>query len=140
MNQETLSHKEVARKISWTLVFLLYSGAIFYFSIRPIQEGVPVIGITGMDKLVHAGEFTLYAFLGYRTIKYYIKPEKAIPTLAGVSIIYGTLTELSQLFFSYRSASILDWLANILGITIGLIVIFLHGKSGSKTSRPPPTE
>ncbi|MBS3740056.1 VanZ family protein [Candidatus Bipolaricaulota bacterium] len=133
MNQETLSNEEVARKVSWTLVFLAYSGAVFYFSVRPIQEGAPVIGITGMDKLVHAGEFTLYALLGYRAIKYYVKAEKTIHTLAGVSVIYGTLTELSQLFFYYRSASVLDWLANVLGITIGLMIIILHKKRGSKT-------
>ncbi|MFW6104284.1 MAG: VanZ family protein [Candidatus Bipolaricaulota bacterium] len=133
MNQETQSNKEIARKVSWTLVFLVYSGAVFYFSIRPIREGVPVIGIMGMDKLVHAGEFTLYALLGYRAIKYYVKAEKTIHTLAGVSVIYGTLTELSQLFLYYRSASVLDWLANILGITIGLMIIILHGKRGSKT-------
>lgn len=133
MNPEILSHKDGAKKIFWTLVFLLYSGAVFYFAVRPIREGTPVIGITGMDKLIHAGEFTLYALLGYPTIKYYVKAKKTIHTLAGISVIYGTLTELSQLFFPYRSASVLDWLANILGITIGLIIIFLHGKRGPRT-------
>lgn len=135
MNPDLLPSREVANKMVWTLMFLIYSGAVFYLAVRPIQEGAPVIGIRGMDKLIHMGEFTLYVLLGYRTVKYYIKQKRTIYFLAVISLAYGSLTELSQLFFSYRTASALDWFANVIGITTGLIIIFLYRKKKPRNLR-----
>lgn len=128
MNTERFPHKEFAKKTLWTFLFLVYSGLVFYFAVRPIKEGAPVIGIQGMDKLIHACEFTLYVLLGYRAIKYYIERKKVIYVLVLISVTYGSLTELSQLFFSYRTASSLDWLANLTGILAGLIILNLYRK------------
>lgn len=117
---------DTLNNIFWTVIFLFYSGVVFYFSVRPLGEGVPVIGIPGMDKLAHTGEFILFALIGYPAVRSYTKRRNRIVTTALISILYGSVTEFSQLFISYRSASILDWLANVAGTIIGLTIIFFY--------------
>ncbi len=84
-----------------------------------------------MDKLAHGIEFALFALLGYRTLGYYIADTGRNTRLRAAAIIsafYGGLTELCQYFLPYRSASVLDWSADLLGAALGLSLIILADK------------
>ncbi|MBS3786975.1 VanZ family protein [Candidatus Bipolaricaulota bacterium] len=116
---------EKIKKLAWTAIFIVYAGIIFYASIHPVQEGVPIITVPGADKLIHAGEFTLFTLIGYKAISYYTESDGRYRSLITLSFFYGGLTELVQIFFHYRTASVLDWFADIFGIGFGLIVILL---------------
>lgn len=132
MGKEFSRLRGVIEESFWPVTLLLYSGVIFYLSVRPIGEGTPVIGLPGMDKLAHAGEFMVFALIGYTAISNYTgEKSRGIATFL-ISITYGSVTELTQLFISYRSASILDWLANLAGITIGLVIVVLYNKRKSE--------
>lgn len=111
------------KKVFWTVIFTVYTGLVFYGSIYPVQQGPPLIAIPGADKLIHAGEFTLFTLIGYVTFSYYTEGEKRSKSLLAFSIFYGGLTELVQMFFPYRTASVLDLLANLFGILVGLVII-----------------
>ena len=119
---------EVLKKIFWTAVFALYSGLIFYVSIYPFRGTPSPIIFPGADKLIHAGEFTLFFLIGYQTILYYTKNEGKLIWTLGLTTFYGGITELAQLAFVYRTASLIDWGADILGAVIGLLIILLIEK------------
>lgn len=115
--------------------FLAYSGLVFYFSVRPIGEGAPMIGLPGADKLFHAGEFALFVIMAHQAIHHFADTGQTRNSVVTLSIFYASLTEFSQAFIAYRTASWLDWLANIAGISLGLVTIilirkFIEGKNG----------
>lgn len=95
---------EKIKKLGWTAIFTVYAGIIFYASIHPVQEGVPIITVPGADKLIHAGEFTLFTLIGYKAISYYTDNDERYRSLITLSIFYGGLTELAQMFIHYRAA------------------------------------
>lgn len=119
---------ETIKKVGWTAAFTVYAGIIFYGSIYPVQEGPPLITFPGADKLIHAGEFFLFTLIGYQAISYYTERGGRYTRLIGISIFYGGLTELVQIFFPYRTASALDWFADLFGIGVGLLAIIIIEK------------
>ncbi|MCF7890272.1 VanZ family protein [Candidatus Bipolaricaulota bacterium] len=130
---------EIIKKAVWTAIFTVYAGIIFYASIYPVQKGPSLTTVPGTDKLIHAGEFILFTLIGYRTISYYTgSSEERNAGLISLSIFYGGLTELTQMFFPYRTASVLDWLANVSGVGLGLIVIVMIERWRAKKGRTSP--
>lgn len=123
---------ETIKKVGWTAIFTVYTGIIFYGSIYHVQEGPPLISLPGADKLIHAGEFTLFTLIGYRTLKYYSRGKVSKTTLISLSVFYGGLTELVQAFIPYRTASAFDWLADIFGVAVGLLLILAIKKWRTK--------
>ena len=124
--------KQSMKKSIWTGIFALYAGIIFYASIYPVQSGAPLVSVPGMDKVVHAGEFTAFALIGYRTLIHYVGRAKSYLAVAIVSLFYGGLTELTQLFIPYRSASAVDWVADLIGVAIGLIILIFFRRWKAK--------
>lgn len=119
---------EAIKKAGWTALFTVYAGIIFYGSIYPVQEGPPIITVPGADKLIHAGEFTLFTLIGYKALSYYLRDTGRKTSIIALSIFYGGLTELVQMFFPYRGASAFDWFADVFGAGLGLIVILVIKK------------
>jgi VanZ family protein len=117
--------KRITNKILSVLAFLAYSGLVFYFSVRPIGEGAPVIGLPGADKLFHAGEFALFVLIAYVAIHHFADTGQTRNSVVTLSIFYASLTEFSQAFIVYRTSSWLDWLANLVGISIGVVMVIL---------------
>jgi len=109
--------------------FLAYSGLVFYLSVRPIGEGGPVITLPGADKFLHAGEFALFVIIAHKAIRYFADYGRTNNSVVTLSIFYASLTEFSQAFISYRTASWLDWLANLAGISFGLAFVILVRKT-----------
>ena len=90
---------------------------IFYLSTSSTPSAFPSLQkIKHIDKLVH---FVLYAALTLALVievKAYSQLNKIILTVL-LPIIYGGIIECVQgLFFSFRSADFLDFLANSLGV------------------------
>jgi|GEM_PF-3477723 len=108
---------------SWVAIFLLYAGVIYYLALRPIEVGHPMQRLVEFDKIIHAGEFTLFFLIGKR-VTHYTKITKAREYIALilVSLAFGGIMELSQMFVSYRSASVIDWLADFGGVILGYTI------------------
>ncbi|MFB6291624.1 MAG: VanZ family protein [Candidatus Bipolaricaulia bacterium] len=119
--------KSVKRYI-WTVIFILYSGAIFYGSIYPVNRGAGLTIIPHIDKLIHAGEFFLFVLIGYRTTSYYPKHNRRREIIIAAAFFFGGLTELTQIFLSYRSASVIDLLVDFLGAGLGLSLLLMVEK------------
>jgi len=122
----------------WTAILAAYTGAIFYASVYPVGEGPSIVTFPGIDKIVHAGEFALFALICYRTIGYYTGREMRRLGLIATSVFVGGLTELVQLLFPYRTASFLDWFADLAGVAIGLALIIVIEKWKAKKERTNP--
>ena len=99
----------------------VWSLVIAYLCFAPADEFKKVhITIPHFDKVVHFGMFFILGII-MSAIKY-AKPSKFntlwLPVLA---IAYGGIIELIQLQFIYkRNGDFIDWLADIIGLFIGI--------------------
>ncbi len=105
--------------IAWALI-------IFIQSSFPAIE-IPKVEWISMDKVIHMGVFGLLAMLCYISF-INLKNQntfKSSPLLwsAVLTIIYGASDEIHQYFVPNRSSEVLDWMADILGIIIMLLLI-----------------
>lgn len=99
---------------------------IFIQSSFPAVE-LPKVELISFDKVVHAGVFGFLAALAYISF-INLNPDSAFagsPYLWSgiVCIIYGASDEIHQYFVPNRSSELQDWLADIAGILIMLLVI-----------------
>ncbi len=114
---------------------------VTYLSLASFSEygGLPIMKIPHMDKAVH---FIFY-FIGSVLSCFFIRERTAGRTPIRKAMIYtalamaffGLLIEFLQYFMTYdRSGEILDFMANLTGIVLGLIVVNLwfSAKSGLK--------
>ena len=83
----------------------------------PIHE--PPTAPDGTDKLVHLVAFAALAFPLARTGRVGL-----IPVVVGASA-FGGLIEVLQPFFG-RSADMQDWIADIVGVALGMILALLY--------------
>lgn len=90
----------------------------------PVQN-VPPIGIN--DKINH---LVAYAFLGvllYLTLIYQRKSEflfnNAFAAAVIIASVYGALDELHQIFVPGRFAELLDWIADLSGSFLGVLIV-----------------
>jgi len=112
----------------WLMVAVLFTAIVVLLTHIP-EDAIPsVLQIGGLDKLAHVsayGAITLLFVLSLRTC----------PTMLSASLLFsailaiGALDELTQPFFS-RTASLTDWLANIVGTFIVLLIFvcFVNSK------------
>lgn len=119
---------ETLKKVLWTTIFLAYAGLVFYSLVSPIGKGAPLVSFPGIDKLIHSVEFGLFALIAYWTLGYYPRKGGRSKTVIAVSLLYGSITELTQYFIPYRTASLLDLAADLFGIIVGLAVMMIANK------------
>ncbi len=102
---------------------LLYMGVIFAAS------GVPTVTLPGItlftDKISHAVGYSGLALLAYRAA--HLVPLKArggpYAQAFTVAAIYGASDEYHQSFVPGRSADVIDWIADVIGILAALAAI-----------------
>lgn len=93
-------------------VFAALALGIFGLALLPQGSGPPLL--PHLDKLAHAGAFTVLALLGTRAG---LRPW----LLAALLLAYGVGIEVAQgVFTTTREASLADVLADALGIALGL--------------------
>ena len=106
----------------WWWISLAYAAAILFVSVIPVPEGPKGIPV---DKWVHVCEYLLLAWLLWQAS--YLSGFSFLKT-AAVSIllpaVYGALIECIQYFIPYRSADVMDALANSIGALIGYAAAF----------------
>lgn len=106
------------RTLVWWVLFLSYAGAIFWLSDSPIPEGVPFIELPGADRAYHFVEYGLLALLGLQAFS--PPTRRQLWGVLALCWLYGLSDEIHQIWVPGRSADILDWLVDGLGIfTVG---------------------
>jgi VanZ family protein len=95
---------------AWTRwAFLLCLIVVLALSLLPAQP----LPTTGWDKANHVLAFAVLAVLGCRSY-----PKRRIRVLLGL-LAYGVLIELLQALTGYRTAELLDVVADAVGLVIG---------------------
>lgn len=113
-----LIHGQTLQSISvrhFRLLFWAFLGFISYKFLTPSQHSG--INIPHLDKLAHAGLFFILAWLAHRG--YQLNATKQLLWLG----IYGALIEVLQATTGYRSGDVLDWLADLLGVVILILLL-----------------
>lgn len=117
----------------------LYTFAIFYGGVtRPPSMGAPAF--FQQDKLLHAVAFGFMQLVMLRAVRYEGQKLgfRAQNLLAfGLACAIGGLLELAQLTTSYRSAELLDFVADAIGAGIVAAVLDWRGKKRQEACAPP---
>lgn len=106
--------------------FILWALIIFIQSSFPAVE-LPKVEIISFDKIVHMGVFGLLAGLCYLSLIHLNREStftlNAFLWSAVITIIYGASDEFHQYFVPNRSSEVQDWLADVVGVLIMLLII-----------------
>ncbi len=112
------------------LPILLYCLLIFIQSSFPASEHVPDFDFS--DKLLHVGAYAVLGFLLYRAFSA-MDNGATIARLMVLSILlstlYGASDEIHQYFVPSRSAEFLDFAADTIGGTLGVMTAMIIYKN-----------
>jgi VanZ family protein len=99
---------------------------IFIASSIPGEE-IPKIGFEFSDKLIHAVVYLILFILFFYSLKYQTKSVKlrnnAIMFAGIFSALYGVTDEIHQRFVPMRSCELSDWIADVTGVFIGIVLV-----------------
>lgn len=102
----------------------IYWIILFTATSIPIDQ-LPSLGLS--DKINHFVAFFFLAVLLFLTLKYQRKNnylfDKASLIAFIVSLIYGAIDEIHQMWIPGRYAEVLDWLADGFGALAGVLVV-----------------
>lgn len=115
------------RTFWYKIPIIAYSILIFAISSLSLNE-VPSLKIGLLDKLVHFGEYTVYGLLlmlAFATAKSNKIVRYSTSLSLWIGILFGLSDEIHQHFVAGRTCSVLDLLADVLGVGFG---IFLFSK------------
>ncbi len=126
--------------IKWLLIAVVFTATVIFLTHVP-QEAMPsVLQIGGLDKLAHVSVYGVITFL-------FILSLRASPSLLSASFLFfailaiGTLDEFTQSFVG-RTASLADWLTDIVGVSTVLLFFLRFKRSGYQstltTQQPTP--
>jgi VanZ family protein len=78
-----------------------------------------------LDHLLHLSAYFLICmyFLVGRWKELTLFENNALRKFIVVTVLLGTVTEFVQIFVPFRAFNVLDWVANLSGIMLGLLVI-----------------
>lgn len=111
--------------IKWLTVAVTFTATVVFLTHIP-QEAMPSqLQVIGLDKLTHA--------LAYGAITYlFVLSLRTCPTMLSSLLLFfailalGAIDELTQPLVN-RTASLADWLANLIGVS-GVLLFFLRFK------------
>jgi VanZ family protein len=114
--------KKTFRFIYFVFPIVLFAGMIFYVSSLSTVV-VPSLGIDLEDKLIHMSVYFIFGWLLTRAF-HFGKQEpiskKVIIISLLIGLFYGFSDELHQYFVPGRSSEFWDWLADSIGIILGI--------------------
>lgn len=98
---------------------LIWAAAILVMTSWPSPGGIP--DVTGIDKLAHFGAYAVLGVLVARALL----PNRQLAALA-VAFVgiagFAALDELHQRWIPGRDADVADWIADLSGALVGLVV------------------
>ncbi len=104
-----------------------YAVLIFYLSAQSHPEqALPSFFQLVNDKIVHAIEYAVLGGLCYRAFRWGTNgswARQAIIHAIVLASLYGMSDELHQWFVPFRQSSWQDWMADVMGSTIGAMMI-----------------
>lgn len=117
MNSELSS-----RTIEIKYFYPVFTWAVLIFISSSLEgPSLPPLEVWSLDKLIHAGVYGILAFTSLRAFSHYgdVK-NKNVSWIVGWSVAfcfaYGASDEIHQIFVRGRYASLLDFLADAIGI------------------------
>ncbi len=112
------------KRVVWSILLILYAGAIFALSSFPLTGGEPLLPLPNGDKLLHFMEFSLFFFLSWKAIP----ARRRVLCSLLITTLYAGSDEIHQIFVATRTASLLDWLADFAGgaATAGLTIVLIR--------------
>jgi VanZ family protein len=94
------------------------------FAVGMLSDSAGALVPSGYDKLLHALEFFVLAFLLFFTLRAFkVSGWPLFASIFILSSLLAFLSELAQLFTATRSFSWLDIAADLLGLTFALLLI-----------------
>lgn len=105
-----------------SLYLILLLLAAFVFQVDSGKSGIP-----GFDKLLHFFGFLILTILLLLTFKYY-KLSNSYVSVFLIALGIGILIEAVQIGIPEREFSLLDILADVLGIIIGSVLVWSFRK------------
>ncbi len=103
---------------------VLYSFLVYFMSSLELDR-IPKFTILGFDKLIHLTEYFVYVVFMLIALETFekIKTKRQMIFIAIlISMLFGISDEIHQYFVQGRSCSIFDFIADSLGIIIGVIL------------------
>jgi len=104
-----------------------YLGLIFYLSSQSNpEESLPSFIDLFNDKVLHAVEYAVLGGLCYRAFRWGTSQswqELAVPLAILLAALYGASDEVHQWFTPFREATWQDWVADVIGATIGVVTL-----------------
>jgi VanZ family protein len=126
-----------AHILRYWLPVVAYTTLIFYLSSLPHPEDkLPNFLFEQLgDKLLHAVEYAVLAFLCYRAFRHAAGPRaasKALILAIGAASLYGMTDEVHQAFVPLRESSWSDWIADTAGAVVGAVGLHRFKKGGTR--------
>ncbi len=128
--------------VRWTLT-LAWSAVAVWLMLSPGTKGGTVSNISHSfggteitDAIGHVIINAILAFLWSWTLSLYVPKARITRLILIGGIVWGVSAELSQLFVPERGTSLLDLTANIIGVTIGVLVYRVVMAISPKRSQP----
>lgn len=114
------------RLLPWTPA-LVWAALLFVLSSR---QSLPGPGVQHADKAAH---FAAYAVLGALLAFAAARTGWPLAVAAALGILYGASDEVHQMFVPGRSASVLDWLADVAGV-LAAVYLYARWRPGPRTT------
>jgi len=103
----------ILSKKQFKAIFFIAVAVVLYEALTP-SSGEPLFYFKNMDKVLHASAFFVLSFLLNRSSSSIHRRIRNVIALLG----FGILIEILQSFTTYRSTSIYDVLADLVGILL----------------------
>jgi VanZ family protein len=105
---------------TWGTLWVAYAILIFYLSSQPFPEASPIMQIPFGDKWTHLVEYMLFGWLTLKALE--PKTRRDWVLALALALVYAASDEVHQIFVPTRSASLLDWSADGIGIGVSALV------------------
>ena len=121
----TMSRDPLRRRFRWLMAWLAYWVGLFVLMHVPITR-YPLLTHPGSDKAIHFVLYGLLTWLGGRYQIARMDPPRGL-VLVGWAIGYAIFCAFDEWLqqFVGRTASLVDWLADVMGVAVGTTVLIL---------------
>jgi len=105
------------------LGLLLYCLFIYWLSSHPSLPAP--MWFANQDKLYHAVTYFILGILVWRSAGHWVKPPIILALLSVIlGSLYGVSDEWHQSFVPGRSATVADWLADTVGVSLAVLSLY----------------